>query len=837
MILRRTEDATAAVSLRLSGLSKRVASYLTVPKRSATQMSPSGLETRLALLAILSIFLVLGAVYSVASPIFEASDEARHYPYVKQLADGRGLPLPVADEAVNPALQEATQPPLYYAIAALATFWIDTGSANHLYVVNPHSQIGKPDSRDNKNMVVHTPAEAFPYRGIALAVHLVRLLSVVMGALTVLLTYLIAREALPARPCLALGAALVNALVPGFLFISAAVNNDNLVTPLASITLLLLLRLARREAASGESSPGPRLWRFALLGVVAGLAALSKLSGLALLLVIGVVLAWLALRRRSPQYLLLTGVVTYGAAFLVAGWWYVRNWLLFGDPTLLTQHLAIVRGRPEPVSLLDLLLREGEGLRWSFWGVFGGFNVVAGPNVYRAYDLASLLAVVGLLLALVRWLRARSARASHGELAQAAGGPNAPPTADATDGALPRWVPVALLGLWSAILLVSLLRWSQSTMASQGRLMFPAMSAMSLALFAGWRSLVPWLGPRALLASVGAPLLLLAALIPFRYIAPAYAVPPKLATGTVKALLGEKTVDVSYDDKIMLIACQLSEPVIVPGRPVTLDLYWRVLAPMDRNYSVYVHLYDGAGQVVAQWNTYPGGGAYATSLLSPGDELRDRYVLEVGADAKPGLGHLDVGLYEYPRTMERLQAYDGAHRLLPSPTIAWMQVRAPEPAPSPAQFAASHTFGDSIELAGYRFDLLDARPGGRVSGGLYWKARRRPDRDYTVFVHVAKPGSPPIAQSDEQPQGGGYPTSLWWPGDEVYHRFSIALGGDAQPGEYALLVGLYDQPTGRRLEVSPTALRRMVGQLWRLVGRSPARETAVQIRSLTIGPG
>ena len=38
------------------------------------------------------LFVILGVVYSLATPIFEASDELWHYPVVKHIADGRGLP-------------------------------------------------------------------------------------------------------------------------------------------------------------------------------------------------------------------------------------------------------------------------------------------------------------------------------------------------------------------------------------------------------------------------------------------------------------------------------------------------------------------------------------------------------------------------------------------------------------------------------------------------------------------------------------------------------------------------------------------------------------------------
>ena len=40
---------------------------------------------------IILLFMILGVVYSLATPIFEASDELWHYPVVKHIADGRGI--------------------------------------------------------------------------------------------------------------------------------------------------------------------------------------------------------------------------------------------------------------------------------------------------------------------------------------------------------------------------------------------------------------------------------------------------------------------------------------------------------------------------------------------------------------------------------------------------------------------------------------------------------------------------------------------------------------------------------------------------------------------------
>ena len=118
---------------------------------------------RLWIAVITLLFVILGVVYSLATPIFEASDELWHYPVVKHIADGRGLP--VQQPGVEALWQqEGSQPPAYYALAALVTAWIDTDDLSEVRWLNPLANTGKPLAAGNKNLVIHTEA-----RGVSLA--------------------------------------------------------------------------------------------------------------------------------------------------------------------------------------------------------------------------------------------------------------------------------------------------------------------------------------------------------------------------------------------------------------------------------------------------------------------------------------------------------------------------------------------------------------------------------------------------------------------------------------------------------------------------------------------
>jgi hypothetical protein len=74
---------------------------------------------------------------------------------------------------------------------------------------------------------------------------------------------------------------------------------------------------------------------------------------------------------------------------------------------------------------------------------------------------------------------------------------------------------------------------------------------------------------------------------------------------------------------------------------------------------------------------------------------------------------------------------------------------------------------------------------------LEWEAMRAMDEAYKVFVHVLGPGGLPIAQQDNEPLNGTYPTTRWQQGERVSDPYAIALPADLAPGEYAVEVGLY----------------------------------------------
>ncbi|MCS6911200.1 MAG: hypothetical protein NZM11_11650, partial [Anaerolineales bacterium] len=91
---------------------------------------------------------------------------------------------------------------------------------------------------------------------------------------------------------------------------------------------------------------------------------------------------------------------------------------------------------------------------------------------------------------------------------------------------------------------------------------------------------------------------------------------------------------------------QVSTTTARPGDRVTLTLYWEPLSLTDRPYSVYVHLLDASGQIIAQRDTYPGLGRNPTTTWTPGRMFADAYLLILPNDAPAGNAQWKVGLWQ-----------------------------------------------------------------------------------------------------------------------------------------------------------------------------------------------
>ncbi len=714
---------------------------------------------------LLISFVLMGMLYSVTTPFFEASDELWHYPMVKRFAEGKGLP--VQDpETETEWRQEGGQPPLYYALMAVPTFWIHTDDLKELQRYNPHSYIGRADRRGNRNIIVHTEQERFPWQGTVLAVHLIRILSVLLQSATILGIYLLSLEIIPDHRELALAAASLTAFVPMILFISASVNNDNLIVPIATWTLYLLVRIVKKEEATPD--------RLITLALLVGLGGIAKMSGPGLLPLSLIVLWVVARQRKEPRIFRQGGGIVLAGFLLIAGWFYWRNWRLYFDPSGWSVWLKFGHGAREELPWLKLLGEWGS-FRDAYWALFGGVNIQVHEWIYSLLDLLVLIALAGLILSLVRARRGGEARRVWALL----------------------WVPL----LWLVLIIFGLFIWTNLIEASQGRLIFPATGSVSLLLAYGLSQWVPRRWHGTLAASLGGGFLAFALACPFVYIMPAYRPPQPLTADQVPEDLSR--LDITFGDRVRLLAGRVEPGPYHLRDKAQVTLCWQGLQKMDRDWSVFIHLFGREGEKLGQTDIYPTLGLRPTSFWEPGDAYCDTYDLPLKKQGDvPVLARVEVGLYDYTSAeMERLPPVSPSGEVMGHVEIGRIKV-IPRPWPlyRPTH-STDYSLGGLVTLVGY--DLEEqVQVGKKLDCILYWRVEQPFPADYTVFNHLIGPDGQMGGQWDSQPLGGDYPTSVWAPGEVIRDEVEIPVRADAPPGQYQLEVGMYLLATGERLPVS-----------------------------------
>ncbi len=772
-----------------------------------------------ALLILLS-FLALGLTYSLIVPPFEAGDESRHYAVVKYMADTGRLPLQdeaIAGDAMPHWEHEGNQPPLYYALAALLTAPIETGTWGDVFRYNPHTTIGTPLREDNKSITLHPTQKS--WTGHVLAVHLIRLLSLSLAALTVLTSYHIALTLFNGRRDLALGAMALTAFNPMFIFISASVNNDNAVILFVTLALWLMVR---------GQSPTARL--LITLGLLIGLGGLSKLYALGLLPLVGL---WLIGLNYRPTVSLMTacgratrqGFIVGLTALLVCGWFYLRNaWLYQGDFLALQAMREAAGTRTDPLTL-SRLWAEFEGLRIAYWALFGGVNILVADWIYSLLDGLMGLGLLGLLLFGGRVLRGNLGRLSLSK----------PTATGSTDPQIHLPTCALLLG-WCLIMVAGFLVWNLTQPATQGRLFYPAIAAISALLMLGlwevYRSgkafcsaliaryvragnrsatafAVPEEGgqqlrqarpaeelerPRQIaLAMLIGGLFAFAALTPWLTLAPVYSKPPPLSTAEVPPQM--QPVNLTYDGTVRLLGYQLHTPTVRPGETLELTLFWQLLRPTATDYSLFIHVLGRQREKVTQRDTYPGGGHWPTTMLQAGDIVADEYRIDIppqiGADHAPTQLLIAAGIYDYHEAGRPGRAAVNEQGQVVEPVITRAKLIPWRwPSIEPKSTTNPVTFAERVTL--WRYDLDPTAE----TLTLTWQVQQPLDADYTVFIQAWSEGAM-VRGFDGPPVRGDYPTSLWATGETIVDVHSLSLAD--LPSDSYLLVGLYHPQTGARL--------------------------------------
>ncbi|MFQ6001544.1 MAG: hypothetical protein ACE5LG_07730 [Anaerolineae bacterium] len=335
------------------------------------------------LVFIVAVYMVVGALYALKTPAWEAPDEPAHYNYIAYLAENGRFPLLQEGDypheyleeikaaqfppemSIAPIRYEFHQPPLYYLLAA------------PIYLAT------KP-------------------LALAQQVVVLRIFSLLQGGALLVVSYLVVKEVFPEHAFLPLASVAFIATVPMHIAMTAAINNDTLGELILALILWQCL-LAMREGLRRESTLS--------LGLLLAAALLTKTTIYAPAIA-SILVAALYLWRREEAIGRHLGL-SLGMGLALSIWWFLRNSLVYGGFDIFgwARHDAIVVGQP---TTAEWIAQFGAGKVVkdffvisfkSFWAIFGWMGVLVDSRIYTLLFVISLAILVGLFILLARLSR------------------------------------------------------------------------------------------------------------------------------------------------------------------------------------------------------------------------------------------------------------------------------------------------------------------------------------------------------------------------------------------------------------------------------------------------
>ncbi len=710
----------------------------------------------LSFLTIVLVFVATAAWQTRAFPPMEGSDEPLHVAYVMALRETGQLP-ERATYRTNCTRQESGQPPLTYVAGAVVLnimrvpriacddvydYYYRTINNQWLGGVDPQ----RPD--DNKRVFLQTVPQADilpapPPTGLAA----LRLVSTFFGAMAVVGAYGAASEVFTRRRWRVL-TVIVFAFMPTFLHVSSYFNNDSSATAFTTLTLWVTLRALRL---------GFSVRRGVVIGVIAGLGGLAKVSVLLVGAGVGTALLLDWSRRNYPfRQVFIYGLATGLPVLVLFGAWVAYGLITFGDPIGTGTHVLPALNYDPPLDWWTTL-RGTPGVYLSYIGRLGNANVFMHPITYATLSVVVGLGLIGgVFRPRIDWRQALVLLATF--VAVYAG----------------------FIGFYRVIFAVT------------GRLLLPVHVVFAVTVVGGLATLARYL-PRSLelyLSAIAGTVFAVAGLVstPLN-IQRAYfpvtqpAAPTKLA-GPV----------FDYDETIRFLGYE-TPGIWVDDNQHFVRLCWEVLAEPTRGAAFSLKFVrDGA--IVADRTSVLGLGNYNAEVWTPGEVICDDVEVPVADDAARATVYDMLLVLLDPQTQAvdwHATHIDGAP--VEFPVIG--QVAVPAGDMRADLTPVDVTFADFAQLTGYS---LDFDVDGESSLTLGWEVIGRTPDDWAQFVQLVGPNGF-AAVADGTPRNGAYPTWAWRAGETIVDTWTFDLD-DLPSGEYALNVGFYRRDTGDRMPAS-----------------------------------
>ena len=209
---------------------------------------------------------------------------------------------------------------------------------------------------------------------LSAVVKIMSIIPVLCGLLQIEIVYRAGKLVFAERKDLQIITVLAGSLIPVHIYVCQYVGNEPLAACLISLVILLCLSLVM-----SDQTERPYQY-FMLLGMVWGLALLSKMTAFLLAPVLIFVIAFHAKSVKKPlKYFLRSIMIVFVVPVMIAGWYYLRNYIKLGNAFIgLFDPLQMMQWWQDPsYRTLSHLFSFGQALTrpvyagvTSFWDMF-----------------------------------------------------------------------------------------------------------------------------------------------------------------------------------------------------------------------------------------------------------------------------------------------------------------------------------------------------------------------------------------------------------------------------------------------------------------------------------
>jgi len=121
---------------------------------------------------------------------------------------------------------------------------------------------------------------------------------------------------------------------------------------------------------------------------------------------------------------------------------------------------------------------------------------------------------------------------------------------------------------------------------------------------------------------------------------------------------------VRFAEPLYLEGYEVASAQVKRGGILGVLLYWRAGERIAKDYTVFAHLVDARGQLVAGYDSQPKQGTAPTSTWHPNQFFADSIIMPIPSDVPVGSKYrLELGIYYLP-TMERLEIVDASGQMI-----------------------------------------------------------------------------------------------------------------------------------------------------------------------------